>query len=154
MLRKYAAEVMEDADSMLREATGILMTERFGDYPRLVESMKRDVAVIQTAKRTEAETLITRLLEAELNWVFVSDTDLLRIQKDVEVGIAGGPVPKHDADLWSLDEPEATNTEAKPKKIVTDDQSNKELKAMQLALDAYVRLLLRRIFYAVPMNSR
>lgn len=144
---------MEDADTILREVTDILMAERFGDYPRLVESLKRDVAVIQAQKRTEAETLISRLLEAELNWVFVTDTDLIRIQKDVEMGISGGPVPKQDADLWSMDEPETAGAN-KAKKILTDDLANKELKAMQLALDAYVRLLLRRLFYAVPMNSR
>lgn len=31
---------------------------------------------------------------------------------------------------------------------------SRELRAMQLSLDAYVRLLLRRLFYAIPMNVK
>ena len=32
--------------------------------------------------------------------------------------------------------------------------AERELRAMQLSLDAYVRLLLRRLFYAIPMNVK
>lgn len=37
---------------------------------------------------------------------------------------------------------------------ITYAYSHRELRAMQLSLDAYVRLLLRRLFYAVPMNVK
>ena len=42
-------------------------------YPRLAEALKRDVASIQFKKREDAEAFIDRLLESELNWIFVSE---------------------------------------------------------------------------------
>ena len=51
------------------QVTGLLLDERFADYPRLAESMKRDVAKVQQLKLEQAEDFVARLLEAETNWV-------------------------------------------------------------------------------------
>lgn len=164
-LRVYARTVVEDADAILKEVMGALIDERFGEFSRLVEALKRDVALTQARKRSEAEGLITRLLESEVNWICVNDVDLQRIQKEVEAGLAQ---PGHErrksveAELWGEDPsavPEMGTEGAglgigKSGKPLLQTEESRELRAMQLALHAYVRLLLRRIFYAVPMNVR
>jgi hypothetical protein len=133
-----------------------------------VEALKRDVALTQAKKRTEAETLITRLLESELNWIFVNEVDLQRIQKEVEAGLLHPAAAERrrgsvEADLWGVEDPsqvpEASTEGAglgigRTGKPLLQSEESRELKAMQLALHAYMRLLLRRIFYAVPMNCR
>jgi hypothetical protein len=172
-LRRYAREVMDDADSILKQVAGALVEERFGAYSRLVESLKRDVALVQMDKRGESETLIQRLLEAEVNWIFVHEVDWMGIQKEMEKGmISGGAATAAVAaaakreqamDLWgdmgeSGEEHEqeagAGAGTTKANKPFLQTETSRELKAMQHALHSYVRLLLRRVFYAVPMNAR
>ena len=170
-LRVYARTVVEDADAILKEVMGALVDERFGEYHRLVEALKRDVALTQAAKRAEAEALITRLLESEVNWICVNDVDLKRIQKEVEAGLAQqqqqqagqyGRSKSVEAELWGEDlggVPEMSTEGAglglgMGGRPLLQSEDSRELRAMQLALHAYIRLLLRRIFYAVPMNVR
>lgn len=42
-------------------------------YKRLAEMLKRDMGAIQAKKRQDAEGFIERLLESELNWIYVSE---------------------------------------------------------------------------------
>jgi hypothetical protein len=181
VLRLYAKSIKDDADHILREVTSLLIDERFANYPRLAESLKRDMGFIQVAKLKDVEALIQRLLEAELNWVFVSEKDLRNIQKEVEAGLNGHPI-SHEDDLPLMIHREedmgAAGARVAPEsgngsrpsagaapgttagggvagnRLRPEEGTNRDLRVMQLSLDAYVRLLLRRVFYAVPMNVR
>lgn len=147
LLHVYAREIMEDAHAMVKQVAGTLVEERFCNYTRLVESLKRDVATVQATKRTEGEALIQRLLEAELNWLFVDDVDGAKIQQEAQKTLLGGG--GKDMELWGMDEEDSAAKNG-PKLTA----QNRELKAMQCALHYYVMLLLRRTFYAVPMATR
>jgi len=136
------------------------------DYNRLVEALKRDVATTQAKKRAEGDALIGRLLDSELNWTCVNDVDLQRIQKEVEAGLAQPGADRRrsvEAELWGVEDPSQVpelSTEGAGLEIdrngkpLLQSEESRELRAMQLALHAYMRLLLRRVFYAVPMNCR
>lgn len=166
MLRAYAVCVIEDTNSILKEVMDALIDERFGDYGRLVEALKRDVAQTQARKRTEAEALIGRLLDSELNWIFVNEVDLQRIQKEVELGLQQPGTDRQrsvESELWGEDAAEVPETAtegasvlgvSRTGKPLLQSEDSRELRAMQLALHSYLRLLLRRVFYSVPMNVR
>lgn len=179
---------------------------------------------ISKKQRTDAEGFIDRLLESELNWIFVSEKvkrcthpsihpppthtrthqsthppsppysnpppppphqkhhpkqrktqqDLRLLQREVESGLSGGAVPTlqddwpliSDVTLSGPDSGDDTGPRPRPPNPVLAagkaplrpeggaGGANRELRAMQLSLDAYVRLLLRRLFYAIPMNVK
>jgi len=213
VLRLYAKSVKDDTSYILREVLSLLIDERFVNYPRLAEALKRDVAVMQQGKVKEVEGLLDRLLEAELNWMFVSEKDMLLLQKEVEAGLSlssqqlhlqqqqqqqqdwpsiseegtevssssssslsiplgtrrssgalGGPAAAAAAAAlaaFSSSSSSASSSLASPTVPATrllrpegGNAFNKELRAMQLSLDCYVRLLLRRAFYTIPMMVR
>ncbi len=167
VLRLYANSVKDDADHILKEVSFLLIEERFVHYPRLAEALKRNVLTIQQSKVKEVEALIDRLLEAELNWVFVSEKDLRQLKKEVEAGLNGQQPSNHLDELISehvVASPavgkETTTGSAAPvtlparRGLRPEEGMNRELRAMQLSLDAYVKLLLKRVFYVIPANVR
>jgi hypothetical protein len=88
VLRLYAKEVISDMDGMLGYTAQALVEERFGPYTRLLEALMRDVTQVQAAKKGEAEELVGRLLEAELNWLCVDEVDLAFIVQETEKDVA------------------------------------------------------------------
>lgn len=110
------------------------------------------------------------------SWVWVSEKDLHLLQREVETGLSGGAVPTLQDDWPMISEvaipgpdsgddhsnggprvrppnPVMAGTNGK-QSLRPETGANRELHAMQLSLDAYVRLLVRRLFYAIPMNVK
>lgn len=85
VLRDYANGLIKDANMQLRDVVNALVDERFSEFPRLVEALRTDFEVLATGKVSEAESVISRLLEAELSWVFVSEADQAVLIKEVQV---------------------------------------------------------------------
>lgn len=162
VLRGYAKSIIDDLDEMLKYAAEKMLEERFGAYSRLVESLTRDVTQVQETKKREADALIARLLEAELNWVLVDAVDMAHIEKetakDMEKSKTGDRGERR-SDMWGMEgvdeeQRESKLNKSKSGKVFMQSDHRGELQAMQSCLHQYVHLLLRRMFYAVPMNTR
>ncbi len=108
----------------------------------------------------------------KVNWIFVNEADLNAIEREVALnmtGKTGGGLGAHKA-APVFAEPHDTHTHwsAELSKVIgleelqgsgvtaplTQLDPDRDIRIRQLALDAYVRLMLRRVFYAVPMNVR
>jgi len=190
VLRQYAKNVKDDTAHIMTEVFSLLIDERFVNYPRLAEALKRDVLVVQQEKMKVADELIDRLLEAELNWVFIREKDMHLLQKEVETGLGVSTHPQQKMHEWSLiaeggaesktsgssnsssninalftslegtaAAASSSSSLARPtvpaaSSVLRPAGLSQEVRAMQLSLDGYVRLLLCRNFYAIPMNVR
>lgn len=114
-------------------------------------------------KKKEAERVLERLISAELNWIFVTEADLNAIEREVAVGMSAAKAKK-DKNIDDEDDsgPKHWSADLAQVVIIGEETSStsmlfepgRESKIRELALDAYVRLMLRRVFYAVPMNVR
>jgi hypothetical protein len=171
VLRLYAKEVISDMDGMLGYTAQALVEERFGPYTRLLEALMRDVTQVQAAKKGEAEELVGRLLEAELNWLCVDEVDLAFIVQETEKDVAASERGetagrrKEADDMWEGLGGEGGEGgqggqgggglgKSKSGKVFLQSEHSRELQAMQHTLHYYVRLLLRRVFYAIPMGTK
>jgi len=165
VLRVYAREVIQDMDGILGYTARTLVEERFGPYTRLFEALMRDVTQVQAAKKEEAEGLVGRLLEAELNWIFVDEVDMAFIvqetEKDVAASERGGKAGRRTEadDMWEGLGGEGGGEgggvgRGKSGKMFLQSDHSRDLQTMQCTLHYYVRLLLRRVFYAIPMGTR
>ncbi len=169
VLRVYARGVIQDMDDMLQYTAQELVGERFRSYTRLLEALMRDVTQVQAAKKEEAERLVGRLLEAELNWNFVDEVDLAfiaqQIEKDVAANERGESAGRMEADdMWDAlgveggagggAGGEGGLGKSKSGKVFLQSSHSRELQVMQCTLHYYVQLLLRRVFYAIPTNTR
>ena len=172
VLRVYTTALLEDISSMLKDVTHGLVQERFKGFPWLVESMKHEVDLLLERKKLDSRRVLDRIINSEINWVFVNEADLNAIEREVALnmtGKTGGGLGVHKA-APTFAEPHdpSTHWSAELSKVVGPDElrgvalaaplaqldPDRDMRIRQLALDAYVRLMLRRVFYAVPMNVR
>lgn len=171
ILRVYTTALLEDISSMLKDVTHGLVQERFRGFPWLVESLKHEVDLLLENKKTEARRVLDRIINSEVNWIFVNEADLNAIEREVALNMAGktgGGLGVHKA-VPTFAEPHdpSAHWSAELSKVVGPEElqggvmtpltqldPDRDMRIRQLALDAYVRLMLRRVFYAVPMSVR
>jgi hypothetical protein len=172
VLRVYTTALLEDVSSMLKDVTHALVQERFKGFPWLVESLKHEVDLLLERKKTEARRVLDRIINSEINWIFVNEADLNAIEREVALNMTGktggglgvnkaAPVfaEPHDCNAhWSAELSKVVGAEELQgsgfSAPLTQLDPDRDTRIRQLALDAYVRLMLRRVFYAVPMNVR
>lgn len=151
VLKEYASGLVQDANAQLRDVMNALVDERFAEFPRLVEALRTDFEVLASAKVEDAEKVISRLLEAELSWIFVSEADQAQMSKDVQTLLSKKSTLKPTADLWSEDGEEEPQV-IRP--VVLRSESERDIENFQATLDTFIRFFTRRLFYTVPMNIR
>lgn len=149
--------------------THALIKERFNGFPWLVESLKHEVNVLLEHKVTESQKVLDRVIKSEINWIFVNEADLNAIEREVALNMAGKTggglgsgkaVPLQDragmhGPHWSSDLSQVVSqAEMDGSQSISYMDPSRDARIRELALDAYVRLMLRRVFYAVPMNIR
>lgn len=170
VLTAYTAKLLADASQQLREVTHALVQEQFQGFPWLVESLKHEVNVLLESKKHEAEKVLERIIDAEMNWVYVNESDLNAIEREVALNMAGktgggfgagkaapSTVSENDHGLhWSSEMSQALSPSERngAGKALSQFDPSRDAHTRELALDAYVRLMLRRAFYAVPMSIR
>lgn len=171
MLRVYTTALLDDVSVMLKDVTHELVQERFEGFPWLVESMKHEVGLLLERKKAEARRVLDRIINSEVNWIFVNEADLNAIEREVALNMTGKTggglgvrkaqptfAEPHDPNAhWSTELSKVVGPEELQRGVVaplSQLDPDRDMRIRQLALDAYVRLMLRRVFYAVPMNVR
>jgi predicted GTPase len=168
VLRTYATALLGEASEQLREVAHILVQEKFRGFPWLIESLKHEVNLLLEKKKGEAERVLGRIVASEMNWCYLNETDLNAVEREVALNMAGktggglgfgkvAPSGEQQQQLhWSAEMSEVLSPSERDVggKGLSRFDPTREARMRELALDAYVRLLLRRVFYAVPMNIR
>ena len=169
VLRAYATALLGEATLQLREVTHVLVQEKFQEFPWLVESVKHEINLLLQKKKGEAERVLGRIVASEMNWCFLNEADLNAVEREVALNMAGksggglgfgkvapsGEQPNQQLH-WSAEMSEVLSPSERDVggKGLNRVDSTRDTRMRELALDAYVRLLLRRIFYVIPMNIR
>jgi hypothetical protein len=120
-------------------------------------------------KKVDTEKVLQRIVTSEMNWCFLSEADLNAVEREVALNMAGkssgglgmGKVApageaKGNGLHWSAEMSDvlSPSTRAEEGGKLSRFDPTREARMRELTLDAYVRLMLRRVFYAVPMNIR
>jgi len=171
VLRTYAAGLLGEASEQLTEVTHVLVQEKCRGFPWLVESLKHEITLLVEKKKGEAEKVLGRIVASEMNWCFLNEADLNAVEREVALNMAGksggglglgkvapsGEQQQQQQQLhWSAEMSEVLSPCERDVggKGLSRLDPTREARMRELALDAYVRLLLRRVFYAIPMNVR
>lgn len=169
VLRTYAAALLGEASEQLREVTHVLVQEKFRGFPWLIESLKHEINLLLEKKKGEAERVLGRIVASEMNWCYLNEADLNAVEREVALNMAGksggglgfgkvGPSGEQQQQQlhWSAEMSEVLSPSERDVggKGLSRFDPTREARMRELALDAYVRLLLRRVFYAIPMNIR
>ena len=124
-------------------------------FPWLVESLKSEVGTLLSEKKAAADRVLEHCIDAEVNWIFVTEADLNAIEREVAVGMASNKANNAEAEKhWTADLAQIVLVNEESASTSSLFEPGRETKIRQLAVDAYIRLMLRRVFYAVPMNIR
>lgn len=169
VLMHYATALLTETGQQLEEVTHVLVQEKFTGFPWLVQSLKHEVTLLLGKKKVDTEKVLQRIVTSEMNWCFLSEADLNAVEREVALNMAGkssgglgmGKVaPAEEAKgsglHWSAEMSDvlSPSTRAEEGGKLSRFDPTREARMRELTLDAYVRLMLRRVFYAVPMNIR